>query len=258
MTLASITACSALKKGTDVFFAAFAKNASVPFLRARATNADTGIHGKLRSTILLAFALLAHAEIIYRIAASVDTKVITQSELELQIRVAAFQDGVKPDFSPKNKQATLDKMIDQKLVRRDLENSRYPLPDPAELVPAIDQFKKTHFKDEAGYQRGLTEYGITDQDFREELLWERTLLSFIELRFESGVQVTDPEISDYFEKTTKPAFQAAHPGQTVQLDDYRDQIERQLAAERADKQMETWLAGAHRRAQITIHPEVLR
>jgi hypothetical protein len=207
---------------------------------------------------MLAYAVLARAEIIDRIAASVDTRVITQSELDREIRVAAFQDGEKPDFGPQKKEATLQKMIDQKLIQRDLENSRYPLPDPAELAPSLEQFKKTHFRDEADYQRALAQYGITDQDFRDELLWQRTVLSFIEVRFEASVQVTEKEISDYFEKTTKPAFETAHPGQTAQLEDYRSQIERQLAAERADRQMETWLSGARRRTQIAIHPEVLR
>jgi hypothetical protein len=55
----------------------------------------------------------AQAEILDRIAASVDALVITQSELERQIRVTAFQDGVKPDLGPQAKQTTLQKMIDQ-------------------------------------------------------------------------------------------------------------------------------------------------
>jgi hypothetical protein len=199
-----------------------------------------------------------HAEIIDRIAASVDTRVITRSEVEREIRVAAFQDGVKPDLGAQHKQATLQSMIDQKLIQRDLDNSRYPLPDPAELAPVVEQFKKEHFSSEADYQRSLAEYGITDQDFKDLLLWQRTLLSFIELRFESGVQVTEQEISDYFEKVVKPAALAAHPGAPVQIDDYRAQIEKKLAGERADKQLETWLQGARRRAQIVVHEEALR
>ena len=197
-------------------------------------------------------------EIIDRVAASVDYRVITTSEIDRQIRVTAFQDGVKPDLSTAHKHATLQTMIDQALIRRDLENSHYPLPDPAELNPAIQQFQKENFSSEAEYRRKLAEYGITEQDFRDLLLWQRTLIAFIQVRFETGVQVTDQEVSDYFEKTVKPAVRAAHPGQQVNLEDYRDQIQRTIEAQRADSQMDTWLNGARRRARILIHEEALQ
>jgi peptidyl-prolyl cis-trans isomerase SurA len=208
--------------------------------------------------LLFAAAPALCAEIIDRIAASVDTRVITRSDLDRQIRVSAFQDGTQPDLSPHARQTTLQKMIDQKLIQRDLENSRYPLPDPAELAPAIQEFKTGHFKDEREYVETLARYGITDHDFRNELLWQRTVLSFIEVRFESGVQITDEQVSAYFEKAVKPPAEAAHPGQPARLEDYRNQIEKRLASERANSQLETWLQGARRRAKITIHEEALQ
>jgi hypothetical protein len=207
---------------------------------------------------MTAAAFLLDAEIIDRIAASVDNLVITRSEVELQIRVAAFQDGIPPDLSTAHKRKSLEAMIDQKLVQRDLQNSRYPMPDASELNPAIEQFKREHYPTEAAYQQTLASYGITDQDFRGLLLWEKTLSAFIDVRFNSTSQITDQQISDYFEKTVKPVAKAAHPGQQALLADYRDQIEKQLAAERADAQMEAWLKGARRRSQIVIHEEALQ
>ena len=214
-----------------------------------------------KGAVAAAFLLLAlplHADIIDRIAASVDSRVIAQSEVERQIRVTAFQDAVPPDLSPKHKQDTLQTLIDQKLIQRDLENSRYPLPDPAELNPVIDQFRKEHYPSQAAFEAALKQYGITEKDLRDLLLWQRTLLSFIEVRFAPGLQVNDQEISDYFEKTVKPAAQTAHPGQPVNLEDYRDQIEKKLEGERVDRQLDTWLKGARRRAQVVVHEEALR
>jgi hypothetical protein len=209
--------------------------------------------------IALVLTLLpAHSEVVDRIAASVDDRVITQSEVDLQIRVAAFQDGSKPDLSPAHKREALQAMVDQKLIQRDLENSRYPTPDAAELNPVIEQFKLEHFPTDAEYQQALATYGITDQDFRDLLLWEKTLSAFIDVRFASTSQISDQQIADYFEKTVKPAAEAAHPGQAVKVEDFHDQIERKLSADRANAQMENWLAGARRRAQIVIHEEALK
>jgi len=206
----------------------------------------------------LAVALAARCEIIDRIAASVGNRVIMASDLDREIRVAAFQDGVKPDFSTARKRATVQAMIEQKLIRAELANSRYPLPDPAELAPVIEQFKKDHFKDDAEYRAALAGYGITEEDFQELLLWQRTLLLFIQVRFETGVQLTAAEVEDYFDKTVKPAAEAAHPGQPVSLEDFRARIERTLTGQRADQQMDIWLRDVRRRTNVVVHEEVLQ
>jgi hypothetical protein len=203
-------------------------------------------------------AAAAYGEIVDRIAVSVDRRVITQTDLDRAIRVAAFQDGVKADFSSARKHAVAQALIEQKLIQNELENSRYPLPDPAELAPAIEQFKKEHFKDDAAYRAALAECGITEQDFRDELLWQRTLLLFVQVRFETGVQFTDAEVEAYFEKTVKPAAEAAHPGQPVSIEDFREQIGKTLTGQRTDQQLDTWLRDVRHRANIVIHEETLQ
>jgi peptidyl-prolyl cis-trans isomerase SurA len=206
----------------------------------------------------MALALAARGEIIDRIAASVGNRVIMASDLDRELRVAAFQDGVKPDFSPARKRAAVAAMIEQTLIRTELANSRYPLPDPAGLAPAIEQFKKEHFQDEPQYRAALAEYGIGEEDFKELLLWQRTLLLFIQMRFETGVQLGAQDVEEYFTKTVKPAAEAAHPGQPVSLEDYRDQIERTLTGQRADRQMDIWLRDVRTRTNVVLHEEVLR
>ncbi len=203
-------------------------------------------------------AMAARGEIIDRIAASVGNRVITASDLDRELRVAAFQDGVKADFSPARKRAAVEAMIEQKLIQTELANSRYPLPDPAELAPAIEQFKKTHFKDDQQYRAALAGYGISEEDFKELLLWQRTLLLFIQVRFETGVQLDAQDVEEYFTRTVKPAAEAAHPGQPVSLEDYRDQIERTLTGQRADREMDTWLRDVRRRTNVVVHEEVLQ
>ena len=192
--------------------------------------------------ILLLFVFAARAEIIDRIAVSVANRVITQSDLERQIRVVAFQNGKPPDFSATNKHAVAEKMIEQKLIQRELENSRYPVPLPADLAPAIEEFKKTHFPDPAVYQRALAAAQITEQDLLDVLLWERTLLTFIEIRFETGVLASELEIADYArENKVTPA-----------------EAERAIVTSRADQQVDEWLRTTRRRTTVIIHEEVLQ
>jgi hypothetical protein len=191
---------------------------------------------------LICLALAAHAEIIDRIAVSVGNRVITQSDLERQIRVVALQNGKKPDFTSANKRAVAEKMIEQKLIQRELENSRYPVPTPDDLVPAIEEFKKTHFPDVAAYHSALAAADITEQDLLDVLIWERTLLNFIEIRFESGVLAGEQEIAEYVRANNVTPAQA----------------ERALVASRADRQLDDWLRTTRGRTTVITHEEVLR
>jgi len=211
-----------------------------------------------RCLFLLAFAALAHAEIIDRIAVSVGSHVITQSELDREIRVTAFLNGVKPDLSPAGKRATADRMVEQQLIRDELESNRYPIPAAGEVEPELNAFKKKYYPTEEAYQKALTADGIRDKDVRDELLWQRELLLFIEIRFQPGVQVSEQEIQDYFDKVVEPAARLAHPGQPISLEDYREQIENTLTGQRADEQMDNWLEQARRRTEIIYHPEVFQ
>jgi len=210
------------------------------------------------TVLLLALATAARGDIVDRIAVSVGNRVITTSDLDREIRVNAFLAGVKPDFTPAGKRATAERMVEQKLIRRELETSRYPVPDAAEVEPALEDFKKNLEGNEEEYQKTLASYGITEQDVKNELLWQRMLLAFIEVRFRPGIQVSDQDIRNDFENVVAPAARAAHPGQPVALEDYRDQIVRKLAEKRVDQELDQWLEEARKRTDIVFHEEVFQ
>ena len=209
------------------------------------------------NTGLLLLAAVAWGAIIDRIAVSVGNQVITLRDVEREIRVAAFLNGVKPDLSTANKRATAERLVEQKLIRQEMETSRFPVPAAADVEPALERFKKDTFPSETDYQHALAEYGITGQDVKDLLVWQRTLLEFISLRFRPGVQVSDQEIQDYFDRVVAPAARAAHPAQPVALEDFRAQIEQALIGQQADRDMDNWLSEARKRTQIVFHQEAL-
>jgi peptidyl-prolyl cis-trans isomerase SurA len=207
--------------------------------------------------ILLA-ATVSWAAIIDRIAVSVGNQVITLRDVEREIRVTAFLNGAKPDLSAAAKRAAAERMVEQKLIRQAIETSRFPVPAAAEAEPVLEKFKKDNFPTDADYRHALAEYGITEQDLRDLLLWQKTLLQFVDLRFRPGVQVSDKEIQDYFERVVAPSARAAHPGQPAALEDYRAQIEDTLTGQLADRDMDNWLVDARKRTEIVFHPEALQ
>ena len=75
---------------------------------------------------------------------------------------------------------------------------------------------------EAAFNSALAAAGLSLDDLQVEVLWQQTLLAFIESRFRPLVQVSDDDIREYFEKAVKPAAQAANSGEPVDLEDYRE------------------------------------
>jgi hypothetical protein len=198
------------------------------------------------------------AEIIDRIAVSVTNQAITTSDVIREIRVISFLDHRKPDLSSESRRATADRMVEQRLILRELENSRYPVPDSSEIDPLLEQFKKGTFPSDAEYRRALAEGGVTEEDVRNELLWQRRLLLFLDVRFRPGVQVSAQDIQDYFVKAVEPAARAAKPDTPVNLEDYRSQIQEKLEGDQVDRQMNAWLESTRRRAEIVYHPEAFQ
>jgi len=206
---------------------------------------------------LLGVGVPAPADIIDRIAVSVGNSVITASALDREIRVTALLNGGTPDFSPAARRATADRLVEQKLIQREMELSRYPVPEASAAEPLFASFRKRYSTD-AAFQRALAQAGVTEQDVRERLVWQLTLLRFIDVRFRPAVQVTDQDIQNYFETKVKPAAEAAHPGQPVSVEDYAERIRETLAGQRADQELDNWLKEALKRTEIVYHEEAFR
>jgi hypothetical protein len=167
----------------------------------------------------------AFAVIVDRIAITVGNKVITDSEIDLRIRLTAFENGEKPDFSPAARRVAANRLIDQKLVEHEMDVGHYPRLKAETTAP-----------DTAARDKELAQYGLTPADLEQDLARQADLLNFLNLRFRPSVQVSDQDVRQYFDKQAQPAG----PGQ-VTLNDMRAQIEQRIAGQRADAEMDTWL-----------------
>lgn len=211
----------------------------------------------MRARLITGFLLLAcfaRSEIIDRVAVIVGNQVITASEILLEIRLTAFQNGDPPDFTPAFRRKAADRLIEQKLIRKEMELGRYPTPVPADAQTLLEQTKKQRFKTEDLYREALAKYGITEGDLKSQLLWQATLLRFIDIRFRPGVRVSADEIRTYFNKEL-PELQKKTGQSKISLDEFRDKIEEALTDERIDKQMDDWLQETRKRTRIVFNEE---
>ena len=197
----------------------------------------------------IALAALSRAEIIDRVAVTVGNRVITSSEIEREARLTAFLNNTQPDLSLAGRRKTAERLVEQRLVKRELEAARYPAPTESEVQAALNEVK-ARYASTAAWQEALRKYSITEQDVRDHLAWQLAFLRFIDIRFRPGVQVSDEDVKQYFEKTVRPVAEQAHPGTAPTLDEYREKIEETLVGQRVDQEVDRWLQAARRRNQV--------
>ena len=194
-----------------------------------------------------------------RIAVVVGTQVITESQLDLGIRLAALADGNPLDFSAATKRKEAERQVEQKLILKELEFSRFPRPSITEVLPRLRAVIQRRFHaSEDEYRAALQKYGVSQEDFEKYLLWQITLLRFIDFRFRPGIQVSEAEIEEYFKTLVLPLARQSNPGKPVLLEDYHDRIERVLRGQRETTQLNAWLKEAKARTRIEYREEVLR
>jgi peptidyl-prolyl cis-trans isomerase SurA len=202
------------------------------------------------SLIALMAVLISPAEIIDRIAVKVGKRVITESALLLEIRLTAFLNGESADFSAANKRKAADRMVDQTLIRNEMDLSQYPMPGASETVPVLEQVKREHFPTESEYRAALARYGISEAEVQALLLRQIYTLRFIDTRFRPGVQTTEPEIREFYEKRFVPEWHNKSKGPVPSFDEAKTQVEQALIADRVDQLVETWLKEARARTHI--------
>src|SRR6202043_1819768 len=126
--------------------------------------------------------VLLPADIIDRIAISAGNQVITESQIDEEVRVTQFLNGEKLDLSAGESKKAAGRLIEQAFVKREMELSRYPLPPLSDADKQLEMVK-AGYPSEAQFQDALRTYGIVEDALRRHLAWQLTLLRFVEFRF---------------------------------------------------------------------------
>jgi hypothetical protein len=193
--------------------------------------------------------LALQSEMIDRIAVTVDNRVIAESEIIRQIRITAFLNGEPPDFSAANKRTTADRLVEQALIRRELETTRYAA-QGASAATEYQELKKK-YPDEDAYKAALQTTGITDKDVQEALQWQAVLLEFIDMRFRPGVQVPESDVQDYYNQQVSQS-----PGKLPPFEEARESIEEILTSRLVDNAVDRWLGQVRTQTRIKYTQEV--
>lgn len=192
-------------------------------------------------------AITASAAIVDRTAVTVGNRVITESEVLRRIRLQAFQAGDFPVINDKTRREAAQRLIDLKLVDREMELGHYARTPPERAKALVDAFTAEHFQSSPDALRiALAGLQLTPDDLQAEFAEQADFLSFTSLRFKPAVDITERAIEEYFHSHFAPK-----PGEpAVNLADVRSGIEQTLIAQKTDEALDAWLKDQRERTRI--------
>src|SRR5215471_14572645 len=99
----------------------------------------------LAATLVLAACTAPAQQVIDRIIATVNGNPILQSDLEDAVGYESFIEGKPPDaLTPEDRKATLERLIDQELLREQLASASPPPLKPDELKNRLEEVRKLY------------------------------------------------------------------------------------------------------------------
>jgi hypothetical protein len=193
----------------------------------------------------LLFALLVlplGAEIIDRIAIIVDQQVVTETQINEEIRVTALLNGEAIREHDETRRAAADRLVQQLLVKREMNLGNYPPPTAQEVQGYYDQVSET-LGGAARFSRALASYRLTSEILKQHLALQLTTLRFIEYRFRPDFNVSEEELAAYRKRHAELSNDAAREA---------------LIEERTDQILAAWLEESRKQVNIIFLDKTLQ
>jgi sulfur carrier protein ThiS len=209
-----------------------------------------GKYGALAIAVSLALAALSEAgQIVDRVVTSVNGHVVLQSDWEQEVTFEAFSNARDPDsFTAAERNAALDRLIDQELLREQLRPSQ---PVPAEQLAArVAEVRKLYADcatDEA-WRAKLQRYGQTQSSLERRLGDQIQLMNLVEDRLRPSIQINQQAVETYYNDQLLPDMKRAGSRATP-LPEVYGQIKDLLAERKMNELLSGWLvslrSGSH-------------
>jgi peptidyl-prolyl cis-trans isomerase SurA len=189
------------------------------------------------------------AVVIDRIAIVVGKHVIKSSDIERDLRITEFLNREPLAINQDTKRKAGERLIDQTIIRDEIASGGYQRATDTDAAAMLAQVRQSRYGgSEARLRQALAPYGIAEGELQTQLLWQLTVLKFIDERFRPGVMVTDEEIRDYYNMHLAE-LKRQNP-QNNSLEALQDKIQALLEGERINQQFEMWLDDARKRERI--------
>jgi hypothetical protein len=198
-------------------------------------------------------AVLSGAVVLDRIAVIAGTHVIKLSDIDQDIRLTDFLNRVPLNLSPAARREAAERLITQQIIRDDIVSGGYRRPPESEAIQLEADLNRDRYDGSEQRLRDVLKlYGLTEPELREQLLWQITVLQFIDQRFRGGVVVTDDDVRGYYDQHIAD-LRRQYPKDSS-FEALAPRIRTTLEGQRVNQGLNEWLDQARKNERVEFKP----
>ncbi len=196
--------------------------------------------------------------VVDRLVATVNGEPLLQSDWDVAMRSEAFLDQKPLRFTPEAARATLERLIDQELLRQQIRTFQLKPVSEEEVADRVRDIRRQipGAATDAGWQSELRRYGLAPGELEERVKEQLEILRFIDVRLRPTVRVNRRSIEDYYRDKFLPEIRQKG-GKEVPLVEVSTQIEEILSQELMNTQLSELLRDLRQQSEIHIQPSIV-
>ena len=195
--------------------------------------------------LLFVAQVLAKEELIDRIAVICDSTVIKDSDIDRNVRVTEFLNAAPLVLNQAERKRAVAQLLDQALLREEIRTGGYAV---ATTQDANSQLA-TLVTEKVAFGVRLAKYGIDENDLREHIRWQLTVLSFIDSRFKPAAVIEDAALNTYYSEQ-KTALKRRYPNDSDE--ELHAQVRDILVGEEVNRLLFSWLDERRKESKVTF------
>ena len=197
--------------------------------------------------------------ILDRVVAVINGDVILESDVKEEQRFAQLEPfSVRPGSD--TLQRAMRRLANRTLILQQMrlqqgiginisdEDVQQALKDVRAHLP---ECRKFHCTTDAGWQAFLTAHDLTGQEVFDHWKQRLSILKFIDLRFRTGIRISNEEVEDYYRKSVLPVFEKQNE-KPPPLDEISQRIQEILLQQHVNGLLQDWLKSLRDEGSVQI------
>jgi hypothetical protein len=153
-------------------------------------------HVPVAIALCLAAVAAAAAGVIDRVAVVVGNQVVTESEVLLEVRLTEFLNRQPLDLSAAPRKAAAERLVDQQLIRNEMQVGGYAMPVESEGDAVLRKFRQENYPSIPAFRAALENYGLSEDEVKRHLLWQVAAMRFTDQRFHMAIGAPPSQSAD--------------------------------------------------------------
>jgi peptidyl-prolyl cis-trans isomerase SurA len=207
----------------------------------------------LLSTLVLA-PNRASAEVIDRIVATVNGRVILQSDWdEALCYEALLTNRTLAQFTDDDRRAVLDRLVDQELLHEQMKSADFLHATDAEAAARVAEARKLYPQAASGeaWQVILDKYHLTEKDLLIRVRQQIDVMRLVDARLRPAVEIDSKSIEAYYRDQFVPKLKQSGASD-VPLADVSAKIRELLTEQKVSELLVSWLQTLRSEGQVRL------